>query len=149
MFRPDRFPVFIWELPNSPQGIYGFPALDNCGGIKIATESFVITTTPQNVLRDVSKEETAEMYDRYVAPFFPDVGPVCVRAATCLYTVTQDFGFVIDRHPASERVMIASPCSGHGFKHSPAIGEALADWALETPARHDLSPFRLNRFNSQ
>jgi sarcosine oxidase len=149
MFRPDRFPVFIWELPNSPQGIYGFPALDDGGGIKIATESFVETTTPQDASRDVSKEETAAMYDRYVATFFPGIGPVCARAATCLYTVTPDFGFVIDRHPASERVMIASPCSGHGFKHSPAIGEALADWALETPARHDLSAFRLERFNSQ
>jgi sarcosine oxidase len=45
--------------------------------------------------------------------------------------------------------MIASPCSGHGFKHSPAIGEALADWALERDGRHDLSAFRLSRFSGR
>jgi sarcosine oxidase len=80
------------------------------------------------------------------APNLPGVGPRCLRATTCLYTVTPDFGFVIDRHPESERILIASPCSGHGFKHSPAIGEALAEWALEGESRLDLGPFRLARF---
>src|SRR5450432_1924798 len=51
----------------------------------------------------------------------------CVRAVTCLYTVTPDFGFVVDAHPEFAGVIIASPCSGHGFKHSAALGEALAE----------------------
>ena len=87
------------------------------------------------------------MYDELIAPYFPGIGPVCVKATACFYTVTPDFGFVIDRHPQSDRVMIASPCSGHGFKHSPAIGEALAEWAMERISRHSLSAFRINRFN--
>jgi sarcosine oxidase len=69
-----------------------------------------------------------------------------VRSAVCLYTVTPDFGFVIDRHPASERVLIASPCSGHGFKHSAAIGEALAQIVVDGTSRLDLSSFSLKRF---
>jgi sarcosine oxidase len=149
-YRPDRFPIFIWELPNSRQGIYGFPAIDGAtGGMKIATEAFEIATDPHAASREVSPAEIAEMYDRYVAPFFPDMSPVCVKTAVCLYTVTPDFGFVIDQHPGSERVMVASPCSGHGFKHSAAIGEALADWALKSGSRHDLSPFGLGRFSGR
>ena len=44
------------------------------------------------------------------------------RAKTCLYTVTEDFGFVIDFLPGSENVLVVSPCSGHGFKHSAGVG---------------------------
>ena len=65
------------------------------------------------------------------------MSPRCVRAVTCLYTVTPGFGFVIDRHPEWERVLVASPCSGHGFKHSAAIGEAIAERVIDRhePAR--------------
>jgi sarcosine oxidase len=149
-FRPDRFPVFIWELRAVRQGIYGFPAIDGVtGGIKVATESFENTTVPCDDAREISAREIAAMYDDLIAPYFPGIGPVCVRATACFYTVTPDFGFVIDTHPQSDRVMVASPCSGHGFKHSPAIGEALAEWAMEHPSRHSLSAFRIDRFNGR
>jgi len=149
-YRPDRFPIFIWELPDAGQGIYGFPAIDGTtGGIKVASESFVETTNPDDALREVSSEEIAETHARYIAPFFPDLSDVCVKSAVCLYTVTPDFGFIIDQHPGSDRVMVASPCSGHGFKHSAAIGEALADWATKTQSRHDLSPFGFARFGGR
>ena len=46
---------------------------------------------------------------------------------TCLYTVTPDLHFLIDRHPRNERVLVVPPCSGHGFKHSAGIGEAVAN----------------------
>lgn len=145
-FRSPRFPVFIWELQNSKQGLYGFPAIDGPeDGIKLASEQFETTTTPRDVRREVSRDEIAAMR-ALIAPNLCGVGPRCLRATTCLYTVTPDFGFVIDRHPDSERILIASPCSGHGFKHSPAIGEALAEWALEGRSRLDLGPFRLARF---
>ena len=97
--------------------------------------------------RDVSQNEIAAVYEM-IGPHLPGVTPTCVRATACLYTVTPDFGFVIDTHPDCERIVIASPCSGHGFKHSPAIGEALADLTLGQPPRFDLSPFRLRRLFS-
>ena len=145
-FLPENFPVFIWEAKGSTQGIYGFPAIDGAGGgLKIATEQFETTTTPEAVERAVGAEEISAMYDRYVAPHFRAVNGKCVRATSCLYTVTRDFGFVIDRHPDSDRVIVASPCSGHGFKHSAAIGEALAELATEgacSPRSHRLSDGR-------
>ena len=144
---PERLPIFIWELQGRQQGMYGFPAIDGArGGVKIATESFAGTTTPETVSREVGDEEKRSMYDDYVAPFLYGVSRRCVKALTCLYTVTPDFGFVIDAHPDSERVIIVSPCSGHGFKHSPAIGEALSEWVIGGPTRFDLAPFALKRF---
>jgi sarcosine oxidase len=147
--RPESFPIFIWELQQRGQGIYGFPAIDGAGGgLKIGAEHYDATTSADAIDRAVTPSETEYMHARLVAPFLPGVGARCVRSAVCLYTVTPDFGFVIDRHPASERVMIVSPCSGHGFKHSAAIGEALAEIVVNGESRLDLSDFRLARFDS-
>jgi sarcosine oxidase len=149
-FSPQRFPVFIWELQRRPQGVYGFPAIDGPnGGIKISTETYGSTTTAETADRLVSPEEIAAMYEDYVAPYIHGVTRTCRRTATCLYTVTPDFGFVIDRHPQSDRVIIASPCSGHGFKHSAAIGEALAQWIIDGRSHVDLGAFNLRRFGDR
>ena len=146
-FAVERCPIFIWELTGRMQGIYGFPAVDGPrGGVKIATEQFDAVTTPDAVRRNVTDGEAQAIYADYVVPYISGVAPRCLRTATCLYTVTPDFGFVLDRHPAFERVLLASPCSGHGFKHSPAIGEALADVAAGGVSRFDWAPFTLSRF---
>jgi sarcosine oxidase len=144
-FRPDRFPVFIWEPQASRQGIYGFPAIDT-DGVKIATEQYDVATTAQDAVLEVSAGEIAQMYETYVAPNFPGLTASCRKAMTCLYTVTPDSHFVIDWHPDMRRVIVASPCSGHGFKHSAAIGEALAALATGHESPFDLSPFGFARF---
>jgi sarcosine oxidase len=146
-FVSETFPIFIWELVGNGRGIYGFPAIDGPkGGFKISTEHYLETTTPETVARDVTPQEIATMYGELVAPHIKGVGATCVKAVTCLYTVTKDFGFVIDSHPEHDRIIIASPCSGHGFKHSAALGEAIGDLAVGEPSRFDLSAFTLARF---
>lgn len=130
-FAPERFPVYIWQVPR-PQVIYGFPATGGIEeGVKIATEQEIVTTTPESVDRTVGAAEIAEMYETYVAPFLPGLSPACVKSKVCLYTWVDGARFIIDRHPDLDRVIVASPCSGHGFKHSAAIGELLAQMALE------------------
>jgi len=147
-FRPERFPIFIWELPDGHGGIYGFPAVDGPkGGFKIATEHYEATTTPEDVERGVSRDEISHMYRENVGPFFPGAGSRCIRTAVCLYTTTRDFGFVVDRHPDFRRVIVASPCSGHGFKHSAALGEAIADLALGASSPFDLGAFGFARLD--
>ena len=69
----------------------------------------------------------------------PVARPEPVRTVSCLYTSTRGSRFVIDRHPEHGAVLIVSACSGHGFKHSPAIGEAVAQW-LETGRQHHHRP---------
>ena len=62
----------------------------------------------------------------------------------CIYTLTEDHHFVIDRHPEHANVLIFSCCSGHGFKYAPAYGEIAADLVSDKP-RADLAPLRLIR----
>jgi sarcosine oxidase len=66
-------------------------------------------------------------------------------SAVCLYTNTPDSHFLIDFHPQLPQVLLASICSGHGFKFSSAIGEILADLLLAGRSRFDLSLFQLAR----
>lgn len=149
-YTPDRFPVFIWIAGNKPQDMmYGFPAVDGVnGGMKIASEQYERTVDPDAVPREVNDAEVAALYENYVGPRFPDMSSHAIRRTTCLYTVTPDAKFIIDRLPGNERVWFASACSGHGFKHSAAIGEALVASALDEAPLVDLSPFRMARFSA-
>ena len=96
--------------------------------------------------RTVSADESAAMHAAHIAGRLRGAGPAAVKAAAFMYTVTPDSGFVIDRHPDSERITIISACSGHGFKHSAGIGEAVAQMVCDARSDLDLAPFRINRF---
>ena len=142
--RPDRFPVYIWQLP-ARQAIYGFPWTgEGVPAIKIATEQYDTSTSPQTIDRSVTERETRAMYDEYVAPYFPGASPDCDRSAVCMYTCVDKARFIIDELPGQSRIIVASPCSGHGFKHSAAIGEALADLAIN--GKQGARKFDLSRF---
>ena len=84
------------------------------------------------------------MHREFVAPYFPGASDVSDRTAVCLYNCVDNARFVIDHLPDDKRVIVASPCSGHGFKHSAAIGQALAELATDAQsATFDLSKFRI------
>jgi sarcosine oxidase len=148
-YEPGNFPVFIFELADA-SGYYGFPAIDGPrGGLKLAGENYDIATTPQEADRVVSEEETRAIYENFVRPCLPGVSDRCVKAKTCLYTLTPDHHFVIDLLPAYPQIIMASPCSGHGFKYSAAIGEGLADLAVGRETAVNLDKFKLSRFASK
>lgn len=69
-----------------------------------------------------------ERISSWVAARFPDVDSEPVDAQTCMYTTTADEAFILERRG---RVVVGSPCSGHGFKFAPAIGERLARLAAD------------------
>ncbi|MCJ2021821.1 MULTISPECIES: N-methyl-L-tryptophan oxidase [unclassified Methylobacterium] len=140
-------PVFIWMYGTGDTDyLYGFPPMPGERALKVATEQYDTSTTADAVERRVDPLESAEMYRMRVANRLAGATPEVVRAAACVYTVTPDRGFIIDRHPAMDRVLVVSACSGHGFKHSAGIGEAIAaDFAGE-PQPIDLAPFALARF---
>jgi sarcosine oxidase len=62
-----------------------------------------------------------------------------------MYTNTPDEHFILDRHPLHPQVLLASPCSGHGFKFSSVIGELATMLLREQRPSFDLSLFRINR----
>jgi sarcosine oxidase len=146
-FLPARCPVFIWEFgPGTWDYLYGFPSLDGAT-VKLAAEQYAETADPDTVDRDVNAAETEAMFERYVRRLFPTLGSRCVKSTVCLYTVTPDWGFVLDRDPRAREVFIASPCSGHGFKHSAAVGEAVAETLIAGQSTLDIAPFGLARFD--
>jgi sarcosine oxidase len=148
MFARPGFPIFIWIFGKGGEfGFYGFPTLDG-KTIKIATEQFTAVTDPDHLLRIVGIEEAPSMYRDYVQGRLPGISDRCETAASCPYTVTPDSNFVIDVHPDNDRILIASPCSGHGFKHSAAIGEALAEQVIDGKSKIDISSFSLKRFKN-
>ena len=144
---PGAMPVYIWGL-NDGNAFYGFPAIDGTREIKVATEQLDIATGADEASLDVDPDESRSTYDSVVARWLPGVSSHCLRAVRCLYTVTPDANFVIDDHPEVPGVLLVSPCSGHGFKHSAGLGEAIAQRVTAGTSDVDLSPFRLDRFGA-
>lgn len=148
-FDIDHFPFIIW-IGDKPEEFYSaFPyGPGGTVGLKMVTEEYVETVTPATVDRTVHPQEIDRMYHALASRRIHGLRPQLLKADVCLYTNTPDEHFVLDFHPASERVLVASPCSGHGFKHSAAIGEALAQLALTGTSELDISLFRLERLKS-
>jgi len=145
-FYPENCPFVIWIGDRLEDFWSTFPApRDGVRGVKLVTEQYHTSTHADELNRQVTAEETADMYHRLTAPRLKGLRENLIRADVCMYTVSADDHFVIDRHPGSERVVIASPCSGHGFKHSAAVGETLVQLALDGESEFDISAFALAR----
>ena len=144
LFGPDRCPVHIWEVPEGHY--YGIPALPD-QGVKFGRHDLGEICTPHTIRREVDPEEIEALravLDRYL----PGAAGAVKWTLTCMYTNTPDRHFVIDRHPCHERVVYACGFSGHGFKFSSAIGEILADLALDGGTRHPIAFLSAARLQS-
>jgi glycine/D-amino acid oxidase-like deaminating enzyme len=75
----------------------------------------------------------------------PQANGALKASDVCLYTNTPDFHFVVDRHPRHTEVILASVCSGHGFKFAAVMGEIIADLVQDKRPAFDLSMFRMAR----
>lgn len=115
-YEPRRMPVFIWD------DLYGFPVAVAGGGVKIATENLKALADPEAGSRPADDADLQAVLPR-IRQVFPQLG-AHLRSATCLYTSTPDGHFRIGAHPHMARVQVISACSGHGFKHAAAVGEA-------------------------
>jgi sarcosine oxidase len=131
LFSADRFPIYIWDLGNGIQ-FYGFPS-DGDGRVKVAF--FRSRVTGEAAMRDALR------------PCIPALADGALTATVhCKYTLTSDQHFVIGHHPEFTNVVIASPCSGHGYKFASVIGEILAELAIDGATRHPIGLFDPARF---
>lgn len=128
---------------------YGFPALPGEGSLKIATAQYHTSSSPQTIERTVSAAEAQDMYEHQVRDHLAGVTSKVLKSAVCAYTVTPDRHFIIDEHPSLQHTLFVSACSGHGFKHSAALGEAFAQWCTRGSTDLDLSSFSLKRFEGK
>jgi sarcosine oxidase len=143
-FRPERFPVYIWEL-DAERTFYGFPNQDGPpGGVKVAFFHRDERADPDDLDRVVAAADVATLLD-VVRAKVPAAAGELLAAIVCMYTLTSDHHFLIDSHPVCANVTLASPCSGHGFKFTPVIGEILADLALDGKTAHPIDLFRIDR----
>jgi sarcosine oxidase len=143
LFAPERCPVFL--IDTGAGVFYGFPAGDK-PGIKFAKHHHDDETAdPDAPARPMTETDRATLRAA-LAAHVPAACGALLDAQTCLYTMAPDGHFIIDRLAGAPQVIVASPCSGHGFKFAPVIGEILADLATAGSTRRDISRFRLARF---
>ena len=140
-FEPERFPVFITDSPAGE--IYGFP-IYGIPGLKIANHAGGQVVDLETVDRSTKRGENRDCLE-LAARVLPAVKSHVVKSAVCLYAMTPDTDFIVDRHPEFPHVAIGAGFSGHGFKFAPAIGEILAELVTD-PGVETVSRLRMSRF---
>jgi sarcosine oxidase len=137
-------PVYLFELPT---GIfYGFPQLD-ARGVKVSEHTGGQTVAdPAAMDRAIDPHDELQLRE-FLAACLPDVSNRITDHATCLYTMSPDEHFIIDRHPAHPNISFAAGLSGHGFKFAPVLGRTLADLALEGSSPLPINFLSLQRFS--
>ncbi|WP_250493155.1 N-methyl-L-tryptophan oxidase [Caballeronia sp. GAWG1-1] len=131
LYAPERCPIFIWMYGSGDEDyMYGFPMVDGKAGVKVATEQYRNACNPDGYDRTVRGKDALDMFRHNVQGRLDAMNPRVIDSATCLYTVSTDSGFIVDRFREMENVTVVSACSGHGFKSSAGLGEQLALQAI-------------------
>jgi sarcosine oxidase len=138
-------PVFLYD---SPAGIfYGFPSFEP-GVLKVAEHTGgARVADPLQVDRTEWASETARVSDFVARSLVGVRGPVS-RHAVCMYTMSPDQHFIVDRHPEHRSVVYAAGLSGHGFKMATVLGEALAELAFDGRSQHPIEFLSADRFSA-
>lgn len=145
-FTSDRFPAFIAHIAPSAytRMPYGMANHQN-SGLKIAWHGGKLVNHPSDIDYTPSHQE-ADLALDFTSQFIP--GVMGVRSMrVCLYTMTPDEHWIIDKHPEYNHIVFAGGCSGHAFKFSTLIGKILSDLATTGTTPHDISLFQISRFN--
>jgi monomeric sarcosine oxidase len=141
-YQPDRFPVFIAD--SAAGEIYGFP-IYGTPALKIANHAGGEVVDVETVDRETRPGENRDCLE-LAGRILPGVQPTVAKSAVCLYTMTPDTDFIVDRDPRSSRVVFSAGFSGHGFKFAPAIGELLAEMVVD-PKAAPIPRLSLSRFD--
>lgn len=94
--------------------------------------------------RGVDAEDTA-LLARGIELCLPNVGSNPIGSAECRFTNAPEDRFIMGRSPEDADIILLSPCSGHGYKFAPVIGEVAASLALERETPVDISAFAVGR----
>lgn len=142
LYQPPRFPVFNAEREEGR--FYGFP-VHGIPGFKIGMYHHRHEQGRPDELRGAPTAADEAPLRTFTERYFPDAGGPTLSLRTCLFTNTPDEHFIVDTHPELPEVIVASPCSGHGFKFASVIGEVLAELAADGASRQRIGLFRLDR----
>jgi len=143
-YDAGEFPAFLLDRAGLPAPLYGFP--DFGDGVKAAFHGFGQLTTADEIDRKVDMDRDVIPVMRAMDRWMPGAAGTFREAKPCIYSLTPDANFVIDRHPRHANVILCGGFSGHGFKFAPVIGEIAADLALDGGSRHRIDFLSLKRF---
>jgi len=145
IYNANDFPAFAFE---TSQGLYyGFPSVD-CAGLKVGRHDGGERINPDEAMKQFGEiVEDEEDLIQFLNQYLPEIGRL-KDGKTCMYTLTPDEKFVIDVHPKYSNVAIAAGFSGHGFKFSSAVGQALSNLIVSGKNEIDISQFSIDRFNN-
>ncbi len=138
------FPAFLVDRRDLPAPLYGFP--DFGDGVKAAFHGFGDLTDANHINREVELARDVEPIVRALEQWMPGAASVLREAKPCMYSLTPDENFVIDRHPEHANLILCGGFSGHGFKFAPVVGEIGAELALDGGSRHGIEFLSLQRF---
>jgi sarcosine oxidase len=141
-FRLGRFPIGL--IDGEPWHLYVFPEW-GIPGFKIGVYNHLNETGHADELSRQPNERDEALLREALRAYFPDADGPALTLTCCLFTNTPDGHFVLDTMPGAPQVVVASPCSGHGYKFASVIGEVLADFATGRTSPFDLGLFRLDR----
>jgi sarcosine oxidase len=137
-------PCFFYDRPGGQ--FYGFPELSTGDGVKIACHTGGDPVAdPALVDRSLDEIDLAKVRD-FALQWFPEVEGTLRREKTCLYTMSPDEHFIIDRHPRHRRVVFAAGLSGHGYKFASVLGEILSDLLVDGESSLPVDFLGLARF---
>ncbi|MCI4385829.1 hypothetical protein PGIGA_G00055220 [Pangasianodon gigas] len=141
----NRFPCFIQMQPKEAEhDIYGLPSNEYPGLMKVCYH-MGSETEPDERDRQTDRRDV-DALSTYISRCFPGLVPVPAVVESCMYTVTPDNNFVLDRHPTYSNIVIGAGFSGHGFKFAPIVGKVLCELSMGQNPSYDLSPFSIQRF---
>ncbi len=140
-YAPDRFPVWI----DFATDFYGFPEHDAVPGAKIALHRPGAVHDPDSPDREPAEADNAVLRE-YAARRLPGLSGEVTHAKVCLYTMTPDEDFIVDRLPGEPRAVFVGGLSGHGFKFTVLLGRIAADLAQDRDPGCELGRFALSRF---
>jgi glycine/D-amino acid oxidase-like deaminating enzyme len=127
--RFDETQLPVWA-DHRGRFLYGIPG-HGARAFKIADDTRGPKFDPTSGER-VASPERARLAQEYMEFRFPGMrGAPLIKGRVCQYEQTEDSHFVVDRHPADERIWLVGGGSGHGFKHGPALGEMVARLVLK------------------
>lgn len=142
-FAFGHFPVFTIDTELGQ--IFGFPEWQR-PGFKIGIHHHLHEEVDPDDFERQMNARDEEILRSHVRFAFPSADGPLLNSSAGVYTMTPDEFFLFDLHPRYRRVALASPCSGHGFKFSPVIGQIMADLVLTGVTDWDISQHRLSRF---
>jgi glycine/D-amino acid oxidase-like deaminating enzyme len=116
--------------------LYGFP--DFGDGVKAAFHGLGENTAPAQLERGVDLQRDVVPVTAALEEWMPGAAGHYLDGKACMYALTRDRHFVVDRHRGFSNVVLCGGFSGHGFKFAPVIGEIGADLALYGETSHDI-----------